>query len=95
MDAWEALKAHVAALPRSRVVKTTDHYLHVTFRSPVFGFVDDVEFNFRPDAGIIAVRSASRKGYFDLGVNRRRIEAIRRYLRDRGFLRRPAGETGP
>jgi len=41
------------------------------------GYVDDVEFFANPDRGIIEVRSASRLGESDLGVNRQRIEAIR------------------
>jgi uncharacterized protein (DUF1499 family) len=46
------------------------------FRSRL-GFVDDVEFRIDEAAGRIHVRSASRKGYWDLGVNRRRVETIR------------------
>jgi uncharacterized protein (DUF1499 family) len=46
------------------------------FRSQL-GFVDDVEFRIDGTAGMIHVRSASRKGYWDLGVNRRRVVAIR------------------
>jgi uncharacterized protein (DUF1499 family) len=46
------------------------------------GFVDDVEFWFDPAAGVVQLRSASRVGRGDLGVNRQRIEAIRRRLAD-------------
>ncbi len=46
------------------------------FRSALFGFADDVEFHFDPP-GVIQVRSASRIGYSDFGVNRKRVEAIR------------------
>ena len=53
-----------------------DTYWHVEFRSRVFRFVDDVEFLFDPADRQIHVRSASRVGYSDLGVNRRRIEKI-------------------
>jgi uncharacterized protein (DUF1499 family) len=52
-------------------------YLHAEFRSALFGFVDDVEFRMDETAGRIDVRSASRTGYFDFGVNRRRVEEIR------------------
>ena len=62
-------------MERARVVQSTDDYVHVEFRSAVFGFVDDVEFYFSPP-GIIQVRSASRTGYYDFGVNRERIETI-------------------
>jgi uncharacterized protein (DUF1499 family) len=59
------------------VVAATESYLHAEFRSAVFRFVDDVEFFADESAGVIQVRSASRVGSSDLGVNRKRIETIR------------------
>jgi uncharacterized protein (DUF1499 family) len=67
----------VRSLPRSSVVVVTENYLHAEFRSAVFRFVDDVEFLADGSAGVVHLRSASRVGSADLGVNRRRIEAIR------------------
>jgi uncharacterized protein (DUF1499 family) len=61
--------------PGASVVTQRPEYLHAEFTSAVFGFVDDVEFHAR--AGRIDVRSASRLGYYDFGVNRRRIEHLR------------------
>lgn len=58
------------------VQREQDYYLRADFRTPVLGFIDDVEFFFQVP-GVIAVRSASRLGYSDLGVNRRRIEQLR------------------
>ncbi|ASQ91122.1 hypothetical protein CHL67_09525 [Prosthecochloris sp. GSB1] len=52
-------------------------YLWSTFTVPVFGFVDDVEFRLDREAGVIHVRSASRLGFSDLGVNRGRVEELR------------------
>jgi uncharacterized protein (DUF1499 family) len=63
------------SMERARIVQSTDDYVHVEFRSAVFGFVDDVEFYFSP-SGTIQVRSASRTGYSDFGVNRERVETI-------------------
>ena len=63
------------SMERVRIVQSTDDYLYAEFRSAVFGFVDDVEFYFSPP-GIIQVRSASRTGYYDFGVNRERVETI-------------------
>ncbi len=63
-------------MERVRIVQSTDDYLHAEFRSAVFGFVDDVEFYFSPP-GILQVRSASRTGYSDFGVNRERVETLR------------------
>ncbi|HYN44470.1 MAG TPA: DUF1499 domain-containing protein, partial [Candidatus Limnocylindrales bacterium] len=62
-------------MERVRIVQSTDDYLHAEFRSAVFGFVDDVEFYFSPP-GTIQVRSASRTGYSDFGVNRQRVETV-------------------
>ena len=45
--------------------------------SIVFQFVDDVEFYFPPDQTIIHLKSASRKGHYDFGANRRRVERLR------------------
>ena len=66
----------VNGMVRARSVRSTDLDLHAKFRSAVFGFVDDVEFYFGPP-GSIQVRSASRTGYYDVGVNRERVETIR------------------
>jgi uncharacterized protein (DUF1499 family) len=60
------------------VVKVEEDYIHAEFVSSVFRFVDDVEFSFDKTKKLIQVRSASRTGYSDLGVNRRRIEEIRK-----------------
>lgn len=56
------------------------NYLHAEFTTAVFRFVDDVEFLADPAAGVIHIRSASRAGKSDLGVNRKRVEEIRRYF---------------
>lgn len=62
---------------RVRVVRIEENYIHAEFVSFIFRFVDDVEFYFDNADKLIHVRSASRTGYSDFGVNRRRIEAIR------------------
>ena len=63
---------------RVRVVRIEEDYIHAEFVSFIFRFVDDVEFYFDKAKNLIQVRSASRTGYSDLGVNRRRIEEIRK-----------------
>ena len=73
--AKETLTQVVTSMAGSRVITDEEDYLYVEFKSRVMGFVDDVEFYF-PDESIIHVRSASRMGYSDLGVNRKRIETI-------------------
>ncbi len=68
--------------PGTTIVKRTDSYVYVECRSEIFGFVDDVEFYFPDKKAVIHVRSASRLGYSDLGVNQKRIEAIRKAFLD-------------
>jgi uncharacterized protein (DUF1499 family) len=74
------VKAVVLALPRTRLVEERPDYLRFEFRSRIFRFVDDVEFLASGTDPAIQVRSASRTGYSDLGVNRKRIESIRAAL---------------
>jgi uncharacterized protein (DUF1499 family) len=85
-QAWTALREAVAALPRTRIVRDADGYLHAECRSALLGFVDDLELQLRATERQIAVRSASRLGHSDLGVNRRRVEALRAALAARGVL---------
>lgn len=59
------------------VISRTDQYLYAVARSRWLGFVDDVEFLVSDDERVIHVRSASRLGRKDFGVNRQRVEAIR------------------
>jgi len=54
-----------------------EHYWRIEFRSRVFKFVDDVELLFDRQNKLIQVRSASRVGHSDFGVNRKRVERIR------------------
>ena len=65
-------------MKRAVVVEETATYLHIEFTSTLFRFVDDVEFLADETAKVIHVRSASRLGKSDLGVNRKRVEEIRR-----------------
>jgi uncharacterized protein (DUF1499 family) len=67
-------------LPNARIVERRDDYLYAQFTSALLRFVDDVEFWFDPAAGVVQVRSASRVGRKDFGVNRARIEQIRSRL---------------
>ena len=63
-------------MKRTRIVVQEDEYLHVEYRSLV-GFVDDVEFYLDEKTRTVHFRSASRLGYSDLGVNRKRMEQFR------------------
>lgn len=71
------LRTVIQNTARTKIIQETSNYLYVEFTSAIMGFVDDVEFYLDEDAKVIHVRSASRLGQSDLGVNRKRIETIR------------------
>lgn len=78
---WDALKTVVAE--NGGAVRYSDkEYLWSTFTVPVFGFVDDVEFRLSREEGVIHVRSSSRLGFSDLGVNRGRVGQLRGAFRN-------------
>lgn len=60
------------------IVQNKDNYLHATFTSKIFRFVDDFELRLDQAQKVIHLRSASRIGYSDLGVNRKRAEKFKR-----------------
>jgi uncharacterized protein (DUF1499 family) len=82
-DAKAVLKQTFGDFPRTTLIKEEGGYLHFEVRSFLFQFVDDVEFWFDAAATTIHFRSASRTGYYDFGVNRRRMEELRRKLEDK------------
>ena len=73
--AMQRLRTIIEKMPRARIIESRADYLYAEFETALLGFVDDVEF--QADNTAIHARSASRLGYSDLGVNRKRIEAIR------------------
>lgn len=76
-EAIADLKKIILQMERTKIITETSNYLHAEFVSALWRFVDDVEFFFDDHAKLIQVRSASRLGYSDFGVNRKRVEAIR------------------
>jgi uncharacterized protein (DUF1499 family) len=76
-EAKQALKEEIAKISDATLVKEEGPYLHFEFRSRVLRFVDDVEFIFNEETKTLQFRSASRFGYSDWGVNRKRMEYIR------------------
>ena len=86
-EVWKVVREVVSELPRTHIVNEMPEYLHAECRSAFFGFVDDLELHLRPTEGIIAVRSASRLGHSDFGVNHKRIETLREALIQRGVVR--------
>jgi uncharacterized protein (DUF1499 family) len=76
-EAIAALKNILSAQKRTAIVEETSNYLHVEFKTRFFKFVDDVEFYFPEDENVVHIRSASRLGYSDMGLNRKRMESLR------------------
>lgn len=77
LEAISAARKAVESMQRASVIRHESSYLYAEFRSKLMRYVDDVEFAFDEKAGELHVRSASRLGRRDFGVNRARIEALR------------------
>lgn len=71
------LRRAVQSMARSTVISTERNYLYAEYRTPLLRYVDDLELYYDEAAGLVHVRSASRLGRRDFGVNRRRVEALR------------------
>ena len=80
--ARETLLKVLSVVPRTTIVEQTENYIRVASESRIMGFIDDAEFYFPTGENVIQIRSASRLGETDLGVNRRRLEQIRFALDD-------------
>jgi len=83
---WDIVKKTVELLPRTKVVSADNNDIHAECKSLIFRFVDDLTLHLTPSNGIIHIRSASRIGYSDLGVNRRRIENLRKKLQQNDII---------
>ena len=77
--AWLGLQREIQELGGT-VERTKTDYLWATFRSDLFGFVDDAEFVLDRGKGVIQIKAGARVGRSDFGVNRKRIEIIRARL---------------
>lgn len=82
-QAFSLLKEVIRKTENTQVIQETERYFYVEFMSQWMHFVDDVEFLLDAEKKHIHVRSASRLGYSDLGVNRKRIETIRKKFEEK------------
>lgn len=84
---FERIASLVDSLENTQIISKRADYLHAEVTSGIFGFVDDLELALRDEGRSLAVRSASRVGYSDLGVNARRVAALEQQLRSREMIR--------
>jgi Uncharacterized protein conserved in bacteria len=77
-EAVARLRQVLTSMKRTVIITEKEEYIHAEVTTFLFRFVDDIELYFPVSDKLIHVRSASRKGYSDLGVNRKRVEEIRK-----------------
>jgi uncharacterized protein (DUF1499 family) len=78
--AMQAARKAIEGMTDSTLVRADANYLYAEFRTKLMRFVDDLEMTYDEKAGVLHVRSASRLGRRDFGVNRARVEALRARL---------------
>ena len=75
-NSWKIVKSAIQDMG-GKIELENDGYLHATFMTAVFRFVDDVELRMDEKNAVIQVRSASRVGRSDMGLNRKRVSKLR------------------
>jgi len=83
---WSEIKVYLQAQHNMEIMTETTDYLYVESTSSLMRFVDDFELHLRLKDGIIAVRSASRLGKSDFGVNKQRVDDLYKALNDKGLV---------
>jgi uncharacterized protein (DUF1499 family) len=73
----QELRRAVESMTRATVIREEGNYLYAEYKSALLGYVDDVELWLDDKTRLVHVRSASRLGRSDFGVNRKRIEELR------------------
>jgi uncharacterized protein (DUF1499 family) len=81
-----ALKNALLSQKRVVITEETENTLHAEATSLIFRFVDDVDVILDSEARLFHIRSASRMGYGDFGVNRKRVETLRSQLKAAGVI---------
>ena len=79
---YEKVKTIVENSPRTRIVDLDGDYLHAEVTSRIMKYVDDLEISFLPEKNNLLIRSESRAGEGDFGVNRKRVDLIINNLLD-------------
>lgn len=85
-SAWQAIRQQVKNSKRTTVVFEQQDYLHAEVLSPLRVFTDDLALRLDAENKLVHVRSSSRVGHYDFGVNAERVEALRAALVDAGVV---------
>lgn len=86
---WLRIQAHISSMPGTRMINCSDTVIHAECKSRLFGFIDDLTLKLDPLTGKIDIRSAARTGYYDFGVNIRRITRLREQLESKNMIEIP------
>ena len=84
-DAEKAFNEFIQILentPRLKIIKKDKDYIHAVATSRIMKFIDDIEIKILDKDNIFQVKSSSRLGIYDLGVNKRRVQTLRFRLID-------------
>lgn len=76
-EPFEEIKQIIENTPRTKIVENDGDYLHAEVSSRIMKYVDDLEVSYIPENKIIVIRSESRVGEGDFGVNKKRVELIK------------------
>ena len=79
-EPFEEIKQIIENTPRTKIVENDGDYLHAEVTSRIMKYVDDLEVSYIPENNKIIIRSESRVGEGDFGVNKKRVELIKSYL---------------
>ena len=74
---FEEIKTFIQNTPRTEIVKIDGDYLHAEATSKWMKYIDDLEVSFLPESKILTIRSESRVGEGDLGVNQKRVDLLK------------------
>ena len=74
---YEKVRTIVENTPRTKIVESDGDYLHAEVTSRIMKYVDDLEISFSPEKNNLIIRSESRVGDGDFGVNRKRVDFIK------------------
>ena len=74
---FEKIRTFIQNTPRTEIVEINGDYLHAEATSKWMKYVDDLEVSFLPESNILLIRSESRVGESDLGVNQKRVDLLK------------------